>query len=103
MTLTQRAIYATLFASLTVLIAIIVSVAVPALDVSAMNYDSTNNSAAIHNLAMPGMTEDRYTAQGLDIVTLITDTIIPAMLPHASGQGVCGIDITCDSNGKALP
>lgn len=103
MTLTQRAIYATLFASLTVLIAIIVSVAVPALDVSAMNYDSTNNSTAIHNLAMPGMTEDRYAAQGLDIVTLITDTIIPAMLPPTSGQGVCGIDITCDSKGDVLP
>lgn len=98
MTRLQLCIHSTLIASLTILIAIIVSITIPALDVNAM---STGNRSE-NNINLPGLTEDRYAGAGLDIITVITDQIIPAMLPPTSGQGVCGIDITCDNSGNAV-
>lgn len=101
MTRTQQIGYGTLFASLTVLIAILVCVVTPVLNAESSTVYGSNKIAA--NYAMPGLTEDRYAPESkVTIVTLI-ESIVPAMLPHASGQGVCGVDLTCDSNGNALP
>ena len=103
MTRATRIAIGTLFASLTVLIAILVCAVYPVLDASAMSTNAmySENTSALHNLNMPGMTEDRYAPMGSSIIEVIETALTPLFLPNTSGSGVCNIDITCDSNGNA--
>lgn len=97
MTIAQRITVLFTTSLIIIVIVFVLSVVNPAFSAT-MYKDEYNNS----NLNLPGLTEDRYTGESrTNIVTLI-ESIIPVMLPGTSGQGVCNVDITCDSNGNAV-
>jgi hypothetical protein len=93
---THRLITASILSIATIAIVFVLCVAMPVLDTHAMSIESGSS-----NINLPGLTEDRYTGESKNFIELITDAIIPAMLPPTSGEGVCNIDITCDSEGNA--
>lgn len=99
MTTATRLAYAGLIAALTILIAILVCAVTPALDTQSGAYGAINGK--VENIALPGLTEDRYVPQDDTTVVTLIESIVPLFLPNTSGQGVCGIDITCDASGSA--
>lgn len=98
MTRATRITIGTLFAMVAILIALVLSIVSPAFDSTVYSANYTTQA----NVNLPGLTEDRYAPESkATIITIITDQVIPAFLPNTSGQGVCGVDITCNDSGKA--
>jgi hypothetical protein len=110
MTATQRGIYGILFAVSSVLIALIISFAIPAMDASASRaqitiVDSDGESVVTtENLTSPMLSEDRYVpVSERNVITTVVELIeqvIPFSLPNTSGQ--CGEDsgISCGTTAE---
>jgi hypothetical protein len=88
---------------LAVLIALVLSLVTPTFTGTAYGKVNGHTTAMQANVNLPMISENRYAPEdSTNIVTIITDQLIPIFLPGTSGQGVCNIDVSCDANGNVV-